>query len=64
MSFDPDDGFRCSGLANVRAFVVFGESVVDAVYAAAVSAHVGDEFFRPADGAAFHDCPVIVCLPT
>ena len=51
-------------MLDVWAFVVFGESVVDAVYAAAVSAYVGDEFFRPADSAAFHDCPVIVCLPT
>jgi hypothetical protein len=38
--------------------------VVDAVDAAAVSAYVWDEFFRPADRAAFHDCPVILCLPT
>jgi len=51
-------------LLEVGAFVVFGESVVDAVDAATVSAYVGDEFFRPADGTAFHDCPVIVCLPT
>ena len=51
-------------MLDVWAFVVFGESVVDAVCAAAVSAYVGDEFFRPADGAAFHDCPLIVFLPT
>ena len=51
-------------MLDVRAFVVFGKSVVDAVYAAAISAHVGDEFFRPADGAAFHDCPVTGCSPT
>ncbi len=51
-------------MLDVGALVVFGESVVDAVDAVAVSAYVGDEFFRPADGAAFHDCPVIVCLPT
>jgi hypothetical protein len=38
--------------------------VIDAVDAAAVSAYIGDEFFRPADGAAFHDSPVIDCLPT
>ncbi len=62
--FHPDDGSWGSCLLDVGAFVVFGESVVDAVDAAAVSADVGDEFFRPADGAAFHDCPVIVCLPT
>jgi len=62
--FDADDGFWRSCLLDVGALMVFGESVVDAVDAAAVSAHVGDEFFRPADGAAFHDCPVIVCLPT
>jgi len=62
--FHPDDGLWCSCLLEVGAFVVFGESVVDAVDAATVSAYVGDEFFRPADGAAFHDCPVIVCLPT
>ncbi len=51
-------------MLDVGAFVVFGESVVDAVCAAAVSAYVGDEFFSPADGAAFHDCPLIVFLPT
>jgi hypothetical protein len=51
-------------LLDVRAFVVFRESMEDAMDAAAVSAYVGDEFFRPADGAAFHDCRVIVCLPT
>jgi hypothetical protein len=51
-------------LLDIRAFVVFREPVVDAVDTAAVSAYVGDEFFRPADGAAFHDCSVIVCLPT
>ena len=48
---------------DIRALVVFGQSMVDAVNAAAVSASVGDEFFRPADGAAFHDCPVIVACP-
>ena len=51
-------------MLDVGAFVVFGESMEDAVDAAAVSAYVGDEFFCPADGAAFHDCSVIVCLPT
>ena len=50
-------------MLDVGAFVVLGESVVDAVNAAAVSAYVGDEFFCPAYGAAFHDCPVIVCFP-
>lgn len=50
-------------MLDVGTFVVFGESMVDAVNAAAVSAYVGDEFFRPAYGAAFHDCPVIVCSP-
>ena len=47
-------------MLDIRALVVLGQSMVDAVNAAAVSANVGDEFFRPADGAAFHDCPVIV----
>ena len=51
-------------MLDVGALVVFGESVVDAVDAAAVPAYVGDELFRPADGAAFHDSPVIDCLPT
>ena len=51
-------------MLNVWTFVVFGESVVYAMCAAAVSAYVGDEFFRPADGAAFHECPVTVLLPT
>ena len=51
-------------MLDVGALVVFGESVVDAVDAAAVSAYIGDEFFRPADGAAFHDCPVTGRLPT
>ena len=51
-------------MLDVGALVVFGESVVNAVDAVAVSAYIGDEFFRPADGAALHDCPVIVCLPT
>ena len=51
-------------MLDVGAFVVLGESVVDAMCTAAVSAHVGDEFFSPTDGAAFHDCPVIVGLPT
>jgi len=50
--FHPDDGSRGSCLLDVGALVVFGESVVDAVDAVAVSAYVGDEFFR---GAAFHD---------
>jgi len=53
--FHPDDGSRGSCLLDVGALMVFGESVVDAVDAVAVSAYVGDEFFRPADGAAFHD---------
>jgi hypothetical protein len=51
-------------LLDVGAFMVFGESMEDAMDAAAVSAYVGDEFFRPADGAAFHDCPVIVYFHT
>ncbi len=42
-------------MLDVGALMVFRESVVDAVDAAAISAYVGDEFFRPADGAAFHD---------
>ena len=61
--FHPDGSWG-SCLLDVRALVVFGESVVDAVDAVAVSAYIGDEFFRPADGAAFHDCPVIVRVPT
>ena len=49
---------------DIRAFVVFGQSMVDAMNAAAVSASVGDEFFRPADGAAFHEGRVnIYCCP-
>ncbi len=51
-------------MLDVGALMVFGESVEDAVDAAAVSAYVGDEFFRSADGAAFHDCPVMVCFLT
>ena len=61
--FHPDGSWG-SCLLDVGALMVFRESVVNAVDAVAVSAYVGDEFFRPADGAAFHDCPVIVCLPT
>lgn len=48
-------------MLDVGAFVVFGESMIDAVDAAAVSANVGDEFFRPADGAAFHERRVSIC---
>ena len=48
-------------MLDIRAFVVLWQSVVDAVYAAAVSAHVGDEFFLPADGAAFHERRVSIC---
>ena len=53
--FHPNDWSWGSCLLDVGAFMVFGESVVNAVDAVAVSAYVGDEFFRPADGAAFHD---------
>ncbi len=48
-------------MLDVGTFVVFGKSMVHAVNAAAVSANIGDEFFRPADSAAFHECPVIIC---
>ncbi len=41
-------------MLDVRAVVVFGEPVVDAVHPAAVSAGIGDEFFGPADCAVFH----------
>lgn len=50
-------------MLDIRAIVVFGESMVDAVHAAAVPAHVGNELLSPADGAAFHDCPVSVSFP-
>ncbi len=36
--------------------MVFREAVVDAVYASAVAADVGYEFFCPADGAPLQDC--------
>ena len=64
MPFDSDYWFWSSSLLDIGAFMVFRQPMIYAVHPAAVSAHVRDEFFRPADGAAFHDCPVIVCLPT
>ena len=39
---------------HVGAFMVFREAVVYAVFASAVAADVGDEFFCSADSAAFH----------
>jgi len=45
-------------LFHVGAFMVFREAVVYAVFASAVAADVGDEFFRSADGAAFHRVPL------
>ena len=45
---------------HVGAFMVFREAVVYAVFASAVAADVGDEFFRSADGAAFHRVPLFL----
>ena len=50
---------RGSRLLYVRALVVFGESVIDAVNAATVAADVGDELFCSADCASFQ---VLPCL--
>ena len=51
-----EDGFGGSCLFDVGAFMVFWEAVVDAVYASAVAADVGYEFFCPADSALLQDC--------